>query len=265
MAKQKLGQHFLFDKNILKKIALASKEGPSESILEIGAGMGTLTEQLLSLFKNVYAIELDSYFYNYLKDRFSDRPNLHLIHGDILKLNIDDLPVNSATGNIPYYITTPIIFKLLDAKNIEHFSLLMQLDVARRLVSPCGSKDYGILSVNVQFQADVKLAFKVKNTSFSPPPKVESAFVTFRKKKVNSELVRAMRVVTVRAFSMRRKTIFNNLKRLFGPQTEDILRELNIPANIRAERLPVDTFIKLAELFIEKERGTSESASSLNL
>ncbi len=247
MAKQKLGQHFLFDKNILKKIALEAGLSKAENILEIGPGMGTLTEQLLQLFNKVYAVELDRYFYHYMLEKFSAFKHLYVINDDILKVNIESLPVTAATGNIPYYITTPIIFKLLEAKNIDYFSLLMQAEVAKRITANCGSGDYGILSINVQFQADVKIAFRVKKSSFSPPPKVDSAVVTFKKRKVPEKTIKYLKKLTQMAFGMRRKTLFNNLKGLLGEETAAFIKQFGISQNMRAEELPIDMFIKMAE------------------
>lgn len=254
MAKQKLGQHFLFDKNILRKIATVAKTFAGNKILEIGPGMGTLTEQLLELFENVYAVELDSRLCSYLSEKFTSIQNFILLNNDILKVDIESLPVNAAVGNIPYYITTPIIFKLLEAKNIDSFCLLMQSEVAKRIISKSGSKDYGILSVNVQFQADVKIAFKVGSRCFSPPPKVESAFVTFQKKSVPTELSKTLRLLTQRAFGMRRKTLFNNLKELFGDETEGFLREFALSQKVRAEDLDVETFVKMAERILKTDK-----------
>lgn len=255
MAKQKLGQHFLFDKNILKKIAAIAKFRSVNNILEIGAGMGTLTEQLLEAFDKVYAVELDSFLYKYLNERFVNKRNLILINDDILKVDIESLPLNTAVGNIPYYITTPIIFKLLEAKNIEFFCLLMQLEVAKRIISKSSSKDYGILSINVQFQAEVSIAFKVNSKCFSPPPNVESALVTFQKKPVAKELSKTLRMLTQKAFSMRRKTLFNNLKGLFGDETGNFLKQLGLPLSIRAEEVNVETFVKMAEKVLDMRHG----------
>lgn len=252
MAKQKLGQHFLFDKNILTKIASQVHGYGSKSILEIGAGLGTLTEQLTKMFEHVYTVEIDRTLYHKLEQKFADNKNVTIINEDILNLNIESLPVNIAVGNIPYYITTPIIFKLLEAKNIKYFALLMQKEVATRIISKPGCKDYGILSVNVQFQSSVRIAFKVSKGSFSPPPKVDSSLVVFEKKDVPLYLAKSLRSFTQMAFGMRRKTLFNNLKPLLNEETTDFIKSFGIAPETRAEDVDVETFIKMTEMLIKK-------------
>lgn len=252
MAKQKLGQHFLFDKNILKKIASNVKNDEDKNVLEIGAGLGTLTEFLLEKFEHVYAVEIDATLCQKLSLRFRDCPKLTIINNDILHTTIETLPVTSAVGNIPYYITTPIIFKLLEIENIRHFGLLMQKEVAKRVVAKPGSKDYGILSVNVQFQADVKMVFPVGKGCFSPPPKVDSSFLFFKKKNVPQAFAKALRMLTQKAFGMRRKTLLNNLKNLLGDETEKFIRAAGIPPTIRAEDIELETFVKMTEILLKK-------------
>jgi len=252
MAKQKLGQHFLFDKNILKKIAFLVQGYGSKGVLEIGAGLGTLTEQLIDLFEHTYTVELDKSLYNRLVQKFGDNKKVTIINDDILNVNIEALPVSIAVGNIPYYITTPIIFKLLEAANIKQFSLLMQKEVATRIVAKPGSKDYGILSVNVQYQSDVNIAFKVNKGSFSPPPKVDSLVVTFSKKDTPLQLTRSLRILTQKAFGMRRKTLFNNLKGLLGEDTAEFIKQFGIAPTARAEEIDVETFVKMTETLIKK-------------
>ncbi len=252
MAKQKLGQHFLFDKNILIKIASQVACYGSKSILEIGTGLGTLTEQLAKLFEHVYTVEIDSALYHKLTQKFADNKNITIINEDILNVNIEILPVNIAVGNIPYYITTPIIFKLLEAKNIKNFSLLMQKEVATRIISNPGCKEYGILSVNVQFQSNVRIAFNVGKGCFSPPPKVDSALIIFEKKDVPLHLTKSLRSLTQQAFGMRRKTLFNNLKPLLGEETSDFIKHFGIAPETRAEEVDIETFVKMTEMLIKK-------------
>lgn len=254
MAKQKLGQHFLFDKNILKKIINVLHTENDSSVLEIGAGMGPLTLELSRSFDNVYAVELDKNLYKELTIKFSDKPNVTIINEDILNVDIESLPVSIAVGNIPYYITTPIIFKLLEARDIKKFGLLMQKEVAKRIVAKEGTKEYGILSVNVKAQADVKIAFFVRKTAFSPPPNVDSAFVLFFKKEISDTKIKALRNIVKAAFGMRRKTIFNNLKALLGEDTEWFIKQFDLPLTIRAEEIPLKTYLDMADLLIKKGR-----------
>lgn len=251
MAKKKLGQHFLFDKNILRKIIKTMELTKEHSIIEIGAGRGTLTEELAVSCKNVFAVELDEWLVNFLKEKFQFINNVCIIDGDILSIDINSLPVHIAIGNIPYYITTPIIFKLIESENIERFGLLMQKEVAMRIVSKEGSKDYGLLSIAAQLYTEPKISFFVKKSSFSPPPLVDSAFVVFRKKIIIKDEVKQILDVVKIAFSMRRKTLFNNLKRRFGNNTERIFEILSIERNIRPENVSIDCYKKITKLLTQ--------------
>lgn len=247
MAKQKLGQHFLFDKNILTKIVQALNIGKNDAALEIGAGRGTLTGVLAVSAKNLFAVELDRYLVGFLNEKFAAVPNVTVIEGDIMALNIEEFPVDTAVGNIPYYITTPIIFKLIEAKNIKRFALLMQKEVAQRIVAKEGGRDYGILSVNVQFQTNPKILFTVRKSAFSPPPKIDSALVLFEKKDVDKELAEKLRKLVKTAFSMRRKTLHNNLKKLLGENTDEFLGRFKIEEKARPEQIPVEIYAEMAK------------------
>lgn len=252
MGKRKLGQHFLFDKNILLKIIKTFSPEKDKNILEIGAGMGPLTELLALHFKDVFAIEYDNRLYDYLLDKFKDIKNIHIISGNILEIDIEKLPINLAIGNIPYYITTPIIFKLIDAKNIMKFGLLMQKEVAERIIAKEGSKDYGILSIMCNFYCDCHIKFIVKRTSFSPPPKVDSAFITFIKKEVDKDKAMILRDFVKQSFSMRRKTFYNNIKISYEPYTDIIMEKFNISKNTRAEEIPLFIYEEIAEFLKDK-------------
>jgi 16S rRNA (adenine1518-N6/adenine1519-N6)-dimethyltransferase len=246
MAKQKLGQHFLFDKNILKKIVKALNIDKNEAVLEIGAGRGTLTDELAVSAKKVFAVEIDNYLCHFLNEKFASVPNVTIIKGDIMAVDIEEIPAVTAVGNIPYYITTPIIFKLIDATKIKRFALLMQKEVANRIVAGEGSRDYGILSVNAQFQTEPRVLLTVKKTAFSPPPKIDSALVLFNKKNVDKSLAEKVRTLVKTAFSMRRKTLHNNLKKLFGDKTNEFLKKFAIEENARPEEIPVDIYAAMA-------------------
>lgn len=252
MAKRKLGQHFLFDKNILRKLVNEMGLTKKDNVLEIGAGRGTLTDILATTCKKVYAVEIDRWLVDFLKDKYANFKNVAVVDIDILKLEIEDLPVKVAIGNIPYYITTPIIFKLIEVDNIKKFGLLMQKEVAERIVSKPGSKNYGILSISAQLYTSPEIKFIVKKQCFSPPPKVDSAFVVFEKKKVEKKLVeRTLELVNI-AFSMRRKTLYNNLKRAYGDFTDIIFDNTMLDKKIRAEQVDIDTYLKMGKLLIDK-------------
>jgi 16S rRNA (adenine1518-N6/adenine1519-N6)-dimethyltransferase len=251
MAKRKLGQHFLFDKNILRKIVEAMDLSKKDNVLEIGAGRGTLTDILATHCKKVFAVEIDRWLVDFLKEKYADFKNVEIIDINILKLEIEDYPVSIAIGNIPYYITTPIIFKLLETDNIKKFGLLMQKEVAERIVAKEGNKSYGILSITVQVQAEPEIKFFVKKQCFSPPPKVDSAFVTFEKKNEDRQLVeRTIEIVNI-AFSARRKTLFNNFKKYYGEFVEEILSYVGLDKKIRPENVPLDIYKNIAKFLIE--------------
>ncbi len=247
MGKRKLGQHFLFDKNILQKIVSSFGSDRKENIFEIGAGKGPLTEILAINFKDVFALEYDEELYSCLIERFQSFKNIHIIHGDIMKVRLEHYPVSYAIGNIPYYITTPIIFKLIEAKNIKKFGLLMQKEVADRIVSGEGSKDYGILTIMCNFYCNCQIKVKVKRTSFVPPPKIDSAFLVFEKKAVDTEKAKILKEFVSSAFSMRRKTFYNNIKGIYGTMADEIMQKFNISNNRRAEEIPLGLYEEIAD------------------
>ncbi len=252
MAKRKLGQHFLFDKNILRKIVNEMELTKKDHVLEIGAGRGTLTDILATTCKKVFAVEIDRWLVEFLKKKYEGFKNVEVIDIDILRLEIEDLPVSRAVGNIPYYITTPIIFKLIEAKNIKKFGLLMQKEVAERIVSKPGCKSYGILTISTQLYTKPEIKFVVKKQCFSPPPKIDSAFVVFEKREIEKKLVeRTLELVNV-AFSMRRKTLYNNLKRAYGDFTDVFFDELKLDRKIRAEDVSCEMYLKLGRELIER-------------
>lgn len=247
MGKMRLGQHFLFDKNILQKIIDAFGPDKNKNILEIGAGRGPLTELLAVNFKEVFAVEFDNYLYDYLVDRFQDFKNVFVIHKNILDTEIEKIPVNLAIGNIPYYITTPIIFKLIESKNISKFGLLIQKEVAKRIVSEKGCKDYGILTIMCNYYCQCEINFNVKKTSFIPPPKVDSSFITFIKKDVDYKKGEVLRELVKHSFSMRRKTFYNNMKRHYQELADCLLKRFKIPENARAEEISLSTYVDMTE------------------
>ncbi|MCX7990674.1 MAG: 16S rRNA (adenine(1518)-N(6)/adenine(1519)-N(6))-dimethyltransferase RsmA [Proteobacteria bacterium] len=250
MGKRRLGQHFLFDKNILQKIINSFELDKSKNILEIGAGRGPLTELLALNYKEVFAIEYDNYLYDFLKEKFKYFRNVHIIQSDILNIDLETVPVSLAIGNIPYYITTPIIFKLIDSENIVKFGLLIQKEVAERIVSPAGSKDYGILTVMCNFYCQCKINFTVKRTVFTPPPKVDSSFITFIKKDVDRKKGVVLRDIVKHSFSMRRKTFYNNMKRHYSDLADCLMENFRIPKNQRPEEIEIVTYEKMAEFIM---------------
>jgi 16S rRNA (adenine1518-N6/adenine1519-N6)-dimethyltransferase len=216
--KKSLGQHFLQDGNIIRKIADSIPAKSNDFIIEIGPGTGMLTAELIKKFENVLAVEVDGRAIEFLKEKF---PNLNLFHEDILKTSWDDLlPADPAAdihvvGNLPYFITSQILFTVLDHRNrLKSATLMMQKEVAERLVAIPGTKEYGILSVQVQLMSSPKIAFDVSANAFYPRPKVTSSVVVL--KFDQPELMcrdQNLKKVVRTAFQQRRKKLSNSLKR----------------------------------------------------
>jgi len=216
--KKSLGQHFLKDANIVRKITAAIPAKADEHVIEIGPGTGALTEYLLESYKNLTAIEIDQRAVEVLNERF---PNLRLIQKDILKIDWDEV-LGSETGvhvvgNLPYYITSQILFNVMDQrKRFKSAIFMMQKEVAQRLIAEPHTKDYGILSVQVQLMSTPEILFDVSRNSFYPPPNVESSVVklTFDKADLNCSDTHLKTVVRT-AFNQRRKKLSNSLKPVF--------------------------------------------------
>ncbi len=249
MAKKSLGQNFLFDPAILGRIIEAASIGPDDTIVEIGPGPGRLTTLLSKVAKKVVAIELDSDLYIKLQDELAGRENVELVLGDALKYRYDDLGSFKVVANIPYYITTPIIFSLLAARdNLVSMTLTIQKEVAQRIVANPGTKDYGVLSLAVQYHADPEIKFIIPAGAFRPVPKVDSAVVHIHIRKTPKVIVadEALLFKIIRAgFSQRRKTLSNALKPLM-PDIKDVLIDTGIDPGRRGETLSMDEFAILA-------------------
>jgi len=247
-AKKHLGQHFLKDENIAKKIADSLIENTYNDVLEIGPGMGILTKYLLEKDFTTHAIEIDTESVEYLKAHYLNLAN-RIISKDFLKLNLDDFFDNkpiAIIGNFPYNISSQIVFKTIENKHrIPEFSGMFQKEVAKRITEKPGSKVYGIISVLTQAFYSTEYLFTVPPSAFNPPPKVESGVIRLIRKEnytlpVDEKLF--FKVVKT-AFNQRRKTIRNSLKTL---NLSDKLREDAIFAQ-RPEQLSVQEFISLTQ------------------
>ena len=249
MAKKSLGQNFLFDPAILGRIIEAASIGPDDTIVEIGPGPVRLTTLLSKVAKKVVAIELDSDLYIKLQDELAGRENVELVLGDALKYRYDDLGSFKVVANIPYYITTPIIFSLIAARdNLVSMTLTIQKEVAQRIVANPGTKDYGVLSLAVQYHADPEIKFIIPAGAFRPVPKVDSAVIHMHIRKTPKVIVadEALLFKIIRAgFSQRRKTLSNALKPLM-PDIKDVLIDTGIDPGRRGETLSMDEFAILA-------------------
>ncbi len=252
-----LGQNFLFDQNIIKKIAnVVNIE--NKNVLEIGTGLGHLTKTLVSKAKKVVTIEVDKKLLPYLTEEFKDTNNLKIINQDFLKIDLTDLITKEfandnqiiVIANLPYYLTSPIILKLLE--NVKYFSafvLMMQKEVSQRLNAKVNTKAYSNLSVMCQFYCQVKVVFDVKPQSFFPAPKVTSSVVLFQvKDNINLEDEKQFWTFVRSCFTNKRKTLVNNLtKYLTKAAANELIKSLKWSPTIRAESL---TFAMFQELFL---------------
>ena len=257
-----LGQNFLIDGNILNNIMKMGKITKEDLVLEIGPGIGTLTEELALNSKKVVAVELDNNLLPILDETLKAYDNIEIVHGDILKIDVEKLIEEKLDGrpvkvvaNLPYYITTPIIGRLLEENlNIHSIIVMVQKEVAGRMVAKPNTKDYGTLSIFINYYTDAEIILKVPKTVFMPKPKVDSAVVRLVLKEelpdINKELF--FKVVKS-AFGKRRKTILNSLSNgelNFEKEiVRDTLEKAGIPLNARAENLKIEDFIKISETF----------------
>jgi 16S rRNA (adenine1518-N6/adenine1519-N6)-dimethyltransferase len=263
--KKSLGQHFVHDPNILRKIVDEAALGPEDVVVEIGAGLGSLTDPLARRVKKVYALEIDSSLADLLKDRFSGTDAVEVVWADALQFDFG-IPYRKwkrktkVVANLPYEISSPMIFRLL--KERVCFSLLvlmLQLEVARRLVAQPGTRDYGPLAVWSRLYADVRIAFQVKPNSFTPPPQVQSAVVKFEilpKPRVEVGEERTLEGVIRSAFTYRRKTLSKALQIGGYPaaQIKAALKAGGISPLARGETLDLSQFCVLARLLESKEK-----------
>ncbi|MBC8080556.1 MAG: 16S rRNA (adenine(1518)-N(6)/adenine(1519)-N(6))-dimethyltransferase RsmA [Gorillibacterium sp.] len=265
--KKSLGQNFLIDTNILKKIVIAARLDETKGALEIGPGIGALTEQLAKVSGKVMAVEIDQRLLPILDETLAPYDNVAVIHGDVLKLELTELIEREFSGfkgvsvvaNLPYYVTTPIIMKLLEEKlPLENIVVMIQKEVADRMTARPGTKEYGSLSVAVQYYCEAELVTIVPHTVFIPQPKVDSAIIRLKLRDVPAVKVsnEAFFFNTVQAaFAQRRKTLGNNLlARYFAKDQREMMNGLLAGIGIdpvrRGETLNMDEFARLAEALI---------------
>ncbi|MFI5242475.1 MAG: 16S rRNA (adenine(1518)-N(6)/adenine(1519)-N(6))-dimethyltransferase RsmA, partial [Gemmatimonadales bacterium] len=177
--RKSLGQHFLTDPRILARIADAVALAPDETVVEIGPGRGSLTDALLARAARVVAVEVDRKLAELLREKYASEPRITIVEADVLEVNLGELAGGpyALAGNVPYYITTPILFQALRPPRASRSVFLVQREVAARMAAPPGADDYGALSVNIQALADVELLFRIPSGAFNPPPRVDSAVV----------------------------------------------------------------------------------------
>jgi 16S rRNA (adenine1518-N6/adenine1519-N6)-dimethyltransferase len=250
---KRLGQNFLIDPNIVRKILALADLRPHETVLEIGPGRGALTEALSRAAHRVVAVELDPLLHRLLQERQDDRPNVELICADAMEYPLDSLPPGTVVvANLPYYISTPLLFRLLEQRTrFARLVLMLQEEVADRLVAKPGSSDYGVLSVMAQYDADITKVFKVSAQCFRPRPDVGSAVVLLRTKErreLSPEEEPKFAALVKAAFAHRRKTLVNSLRDegYAQPHAVALLQRLGLSPSVRAETLSLSNFIEMA-------------------
>ncbi len=251
-----LGQNFLHDGNQLRRIVAAAELQPTDRVLEIGPGLGPLTEQLLEHAGEVFAVEKDLRLVTLLQKRLGAQPKLRLLHGDgleIVRANASDWAGWKLVANLPYSVASPILVEL--ASNVhppERMTATLQIEVARRLMAKGGADDYGLLSLLVQLRFEPKGMFKIPSGCFFPPPDVDSACITLvrRERELLPESLRPTFVrIVKRAFSQRRKMMVKLLKQDWAvEQLEAAISELQISPLIRAEAVTLEQFVRLTEM-----------------
>lgn len=266
--KKKWGQNFILDKNLLKKIVLAAGIKPGESVVEIGPGAGSLTRILAEEKARVLAVEIDRELIPVLEENLRGY-EVQIILGDVLKLDLDRLTQENGmdwpykvVANLPYYITTPVLFYLLEnAVHLNKMVLMVQWEVAQRLTASPGTKDYGALTLAVQYHTECQVLFKVPRHLFNPVPEVDSAVIALEKRKnpaVNTPNDALMFRIIKAAFGQRRKTLLNALCSLSDANDREeisfILAKAGINTQRRGETLSLEEFSKLADVWAEEAR-----------
>jgi 16S rRNA (adenine1518-N6/adenine1519-N6)-dimethyltransferase len=261
--RKSLGQHFLNDRRILGRIADALHLTGSETVLEIGPGRGALTDILAERAGRLIAIEYDRALADILRQRYARRSNVLIAEADVLEVSLGELAAGPyvLVGNVPYYITTPILFHALVPPRAERSVYLVQKEVADRLSAAPGTKEYGALTVNVAAYATVQTLFKVPASAFTPPPKVESAVVRVTPRAEPLLLVeeeRAFRMLVQGAFGMRRKQmrrVIRSLRALDVAAAEAVLEVSGIDPDARPETLSPDQFARLLRALSQPAAG----------
>jgi len=256
--KKSLGQNFLVDRNLQRKIVGLLEAGPEDEVLEIGPGRGALTAHLAGTVRRLVLVELDDELVPRLRERFGEVPGVEVVHADILSVRLEELTGDPAAlrviGNIPYNITSPILFSLLERDpRPARIVLMVQREVADRIVAPPGDKTYGALSVGVQAVADARRALDVGRQVFRPVPDVDSAVVVLdphRPTRVVGPLAEALRALTRACFARRRKQLRRILRDVYGVRPEeadDLAASIGVDPRARPETLAPEQFVELAD------------------
>lgn len=264
---KKFGQNFLIDSNVLESIIRGAEITKDDFVLEIGPGIGTMTQYLCEAARQVVAVEIDKMLIPILEDTLSEYDNVEVINQDVLKVDIKFLAEEKNNGkpikvvaNLPYYITTPIIMGLFESGvPIDSITIMVQKEVADRMQTGPGSKDYGALSLAVQYYATAKVILNVSATCFMPRPNVDSAVIKLTRHKeptVNVADEKLMFKIIRASFNQRRKTLVNGLKNspelsFSKEQIVKAIEKIGKPETIRGEALTLEEFAELANAFTE--------------
>jgi dimethyladenosine transferase len=264
---KKFGQNFLIDSNVLESIIRGAEITKDDFVLEIGPGIGTMTQYLCEAARQVVAVEIDKMLIPILEDTLSEYDNVEVINQDVLKVDIKSLADEKNNGkpikvvaNLPYYITTPIIMGLFESGvPIDSITIMVQKEVADRMQTGPGSKDYGALSLAVQYYATAKVILNVSATCFMPRPNVDSAVIKLTRHKeptVNVADEKLMFKIIRASFNQRRKTLVNGLKNspelsFSKEQIVKAVEKIGKPETIRGEALTLEEFAELANAFTE--------------
>jgi 16S rRNA (adenine1518-N6/adenine1519-N6)-dimethyltransferase len=250
--RKRFGQHFLHDNATIERILAAINAQPGQNIIEIGPGKGALTIPLLINVGAMNVVELDRDLATYLMMRCQEYGALHIHSADALKFDFSQFPMNDLriVGNLPYNISTPFLFHLLDYReHIKDMLFMLQREVVDRICAKPGNRSYGRLSIMLQYYYDVEQLFTIGPEVFSPPPRVESTVIKLKPWSVpqyeRTDMLIFSKIVKA-AFAQRRKTLRNALK---GIISATILSDLKIEPSARAETLPIETFVSLANLY----------------
>ncbi|MBS0167794.1 MAG: ribosomal RNA small subunit methyltransferase A [Nitrospira sp.] len=265
---RRLGQNFLVDPNIVRKIVALAKLSPADTVLEIGPGRGILTEALSRAAGHVTAIEVDSRLHTYLSERAAHLPHVTLVLGDALTCPIEHLPIGTiVVANLPYYISTPLLFRFLShGHRFSRMVLMLQNEVADRLTAKAGTSEYGVLSVMAQYSAHISKAFKVSPQCFRPRPEVDSAVVLLQTREPRArrpEEEQRFTALVRGSFAHRRKTLVNSLKNegYDSRLVEAALTKLRLSPSLRAETLTLEQFLELAHWMEDDASPRAHSSS----
>jgi 16S rRNA (adenine1518-N6/adenine1519-N6)-dimethyltransferase len=255
-ARKRFGQNFLHDQQVIDRIIREIAPTSTDHLLEIGPGQGALTEQLADSGATVDCVELDRDLVEHLRHQYRDYDNVHIHQHDILKFDLNDLELSDKRvriiGNLPYNISTPVLFHLLKYyEKIEDMSFMLQLEVVERMSASVGDKDYGRLSLMLQYFCQAQKLFDVPPQAFTPQPKVNSAIVRLTPHKALPITVKdtdCLKVVVRTAFNQRRKTLKNSLKTLISGSE---LSDLEIDMTLRPEKLTLTDYVKISDAISE--------------